>query len=256
MFMIANHIPARRVYKVPNVDKNWYSEMALRNIMAFFLVCIIALSMPVHSHPTNKSMTTISTIPTTSKTSPITSTTAHSPERKMTTEIRTTTTTSPTTTTEVADSPYIFNCEYYYSTCCCDCWSGECLRPPQCGLCYDEYYLEAQIMREFIQTLPWISINLVNLLGHQSPELIKFVFENHGNVKNLISAANPYTLVHFMNTVDNFGEILSKFEGRYIESILVQISNPCDYFFSLPKKVRDVFASKSKWLSGCQRKRY
>lgn len=224
--------------------------MALRNILVFFLVCVIALSMPVQSHPTNKSMTTIGTIPTTSKISPITSTTAHSSERNMTTEI----TTTPATTTEVADSPYILNCEYYYSTCCCDCWSGECLRPPHCGLCYDEYYLEAQIMREFIQTLPWISINLVNLLGHQSPELIKFIFENHKDVKSLISAANSYTLVHFMNTVDNFGEILSKFEGRYIESILVKISNPCEYFLSLPKRVRDVLAVKSKWISGCQRK--
>ncbi|KAM3179873.1 hypothetical protein ACTXT7_017424 [Hymenolepis weldensis] len=215
--------------------------MALRSILVFFLVCAIALSMPVQSHPTNKSITTVGTVPTTSKFSPIISTAAHSSERKMTTEIRTTTTPA---TTEVADSPYILNCEFYSISCCCDCWSGHCLRPQHCGICYVEYYLEEQVIREFIQTMPWISFNLVNLLGHQRPELIKFIFENHEDVKSLIRAANSYTLVHFMNTVDNFGEILSKFERRFIESIFIQISNPCEYFLSLPKRVRDVLAIK------------
>ncbi|VDO03619.1 unnamed protein product [Rodentolepis nana] len=142
-------------------------------------------------------------------------------------------------TTDIANYPYYENCDQYYDDCCCDCWRDYCQRSTYCDPCL-HYQPEMQMIRDFMQTMPSIGIDYVDLLHEQSPKLIKFIFDNHEDVKSLIAAAHPYTTAHFMKTVDNFGVILSRFEGRYIETIFVKISNPCQYFLSLPKKCEPI----------------
>ncbi|VDL51671.1 unnamed protein product [Hymenolepis diminuta] len=108
-------------------------------------------------------------------------------------------------------------------------------------------------LRDFIQTMPNIRTDLICLLYGQSPELIKYIFNNHKDIKSLISAADHCTLAYFMKNLDNFGDILAKFEGEYIDWIFGKLYNPCYYFCTLPRRVRDMLVIKSYMLPCCGR---
>ncbi|KAM3171061.1 hypothetical protein ACTXT7_017361 [Hymenolepis weldensis] len=121
------------------------------------------------------------------------------------------------------------------------------MEAPDNSICKYDLCCHLQL-QDFIQTMPNIRTDLICLLYGKSPELIKYIFDNHDDIRSLISAADHCTIAYFMVNFDNFGDILAKFDGEYIDWIFGKLYNPCYYFCSLSKRVRDALVVKSYML--------
>lgn len=162
------------------------------------------------------------------------------------------TTPAPITTVTV-DLPYIIDCRKFKKKCCCDCYRGHCAYPYNCPACYSSVYkVQQEKLKEFLQTMPQIRPELVDYLYKRPGSLVKYIFEHHNDTSSLIIRAHVYTLTYIMNVYKDFGEHLARVNGRYLNDVIRQVSNPCEYFRTLNKKVQDILAFKSSIFAKCK----